>query len=290
MSEQFNMSEYTFRKIPPPPPPVVTPYKGTNLDPRGIVIFLVILTWMMIDGYVIFQEEDDFYEYLTNWVWMIGGVVRLVMLVSRAFGWCSQTGVKEEAGWVNTWWVQRNYMAASWVALGVAQVAVMTTFFVVLLVDSAVVEYHLNKPDPARCDQVIGWNHIRHVSPVLFHFALTLCDGVWYTEEIRGEPGKDYSTTPEALILGVGVPLVGSVVYMLAADEQEVYHWRHSMTGVYAGITFGLSCVFGGFIYLAFVPSVMRAVVPNPPAKAIPGLAPVAPSVDRGTGRFRAVP
>ena len=247
-------------------------------DPIFATIIVIVFVWMAIDTYVILHEDSDFWKYLTNWVWMIGGGIRGWVLISRIIQSNAITGQAGKGYTVEK--MDRDVLAPLWTALGVAQIAVMGTFFVIILIDSAVVEYHLNKADSARCDQVIGWNHLRHVTPVLFHFTLTLCDGAWFTNNVQGkERGcagcTGYSATWQALVLGIGLPVVGSVVYMLSADEQDVYKWRHDSTGIWAGVAFGVSCLFGGFVYLCLVPAIMHSdrpmdFVPQIEAKATP--------------------
>jgi hypothetical protein len=205
--------------------------------PDLVMCWIIMAIWLGLDGVVVgvsVVHDSSFFRYLTNQVWTLGVVSKLVLCVDML-----KLGTREIRLTGLTW-----FTVTLFLLFGIMQGAVFVTFFVLVTLDDKIL-------DEARTDQrhtlaeIVVWNNLRHVTPVLMHLAMTRslrgyiasvtwCGyPTWWGES--NDAGKyTLALTATSLILG----LIHTAIF----DDAQLYRYADPKVGARCQLVFGLTC------------------------------------------------
>lgn len=191
------------------------------------VIWVVLAVWMLLDVCVLVVNHSDLLgmmEYLTNQVWVVGVLVRL-LLASRLRFLPRHQEELETADWL---------ASVSLVIWGAMQAGVLIAFFYLLGRDSNILDEMMQ-------------NQQYTIASIILMLLLSLRS--YLTACIVSASGLQFSVhLPRArlAVLALVVPVACGVLHSLIWDDQKLYRYGSANVGNQCQLAFGISAILRG--------------------------------------------
>ena len=211
----------------------------------------LLLAWIISDAIVAFvlgETDDHWWKFLTNQVWVFGILSKLCLcyvIIARGADSLSIT-------------FQDKLAVVLFLLLGALQLGVIIAFFVLLALDSTILDTMLTNQTLTLAEIILG-NHARHVLPVMLHFVLCISLRFYISVTVNTIVRYDCETeTKDESILGrawfavlllVGPSAVG-ITHTLLFDDQQLYKFGSKEIGSTCQLAFGLTAIIGSIYYL----------------------------------------
>lgn len=222
----------------------------------------LLVVWLLSDILVlVFGWDDDAWQFLTNQVWMFGVIAKLYtlyVLVRRESGILSLTTSDTVA-------------CTLFLLLGALQLGVVIAFFVLLALDSSILDTMLQNQEHTLAEIILG-NHARHVLPVFIHFLIALSIRFYLSavvnsvtqctdDDSRGVLGRAWF----ALLLLLAPSAIG-ITHSMIFNDQQLYKFGSTEIGSTCQLAFGLTAVLGSIYYLYVLilpPNLLTDYIPD---------------------------
>lgn len=211
----------------------------------------LLLLWIVSDAIVAFvlQESDDgWWKFLTNQVWVFGVVSKLCLLYVVIARGADSLDIT----------FQDKLAVVLFLLLGALQLGVIIAFFVLLALDSTLLDTMLKDQTLTLAEIILG-NHARHVMPVILHFVLCISLRFYISVTVNAVVRHDCETeTKDESILGrawlavlllVGPSAIG-IAHTLLFNDQQLYKFGSKEIGSTCQLAFGLTAIVGSVYYL----------------------------------------
>ena len=203
----------------------------------------VLLLWPGFIGKGLDKGFDDFFRFLTNWIWLVNTIFYTVDLALgywwfSAFRWFSAIGI--------------------WIVNGVNWTVFWLVFVLLRKNVDIVLDMTKARGGELTLGEVLIGDRVYHVFPTLHtvgwillrHWDLVVALG-W----LRGGAARPRSQTGRFLLLwilaGIAGPVIILAAYRVLNDPEEVYDIELPEVGVIIGVIFIIAVINGATIYLS---------------------------------------
>lgn len=238
-----------------------------------MVTIAIIATWLVTDAFVLIGEfyadaEDvsvlesltENAKFLTNQVWAFGIVAKFSFLFAT---WCvwEQSPIPQRD--VRRFEVQ----SLLFLVYGIMLNAVLMTFFLLIYSTKTLLDAAL-EDEKFTLSQIILWNHVRHVTPVVLHIVVLLLSRF----QLRGSLG---AIAPRVVFFVTSaVSISAGLIHSQLFDDKLLYKYGSTTVGQKCQLIFVITSLLtaSGFVFVLL----RLGTTPPPPAKPVT-LARVAP-------------
>jgi hypothetical protein len=217
--------------------------------PDRIAIITILLVWVFLDVCVVIIDRDDnnMYRYLTNQVWCLAVLAKLV-LIAEMYKWNGEDTYEgvSQSGWISS---------LLFLVVGCAQFGVLGAFFLLVWLDSTMLDTMLAGQEHTIAE-IIAWNHLRHVTVCFLHLAITW--SLRHYLSSNSEANYDICCGWK-LTYGVfsgctvSIPLAIGLLHSAFFDDKKLYQFGSVQVGSKCQLAY-LLFAFLSSVYFLFVP------------------------------------
>lgn len=242
-------------------------------DRDSIITVCMLGVWWLLDGIVFTQAissgemKENWFDYLTNEVFCFGILSKLLLSLSLLRAICKQTHLDQN----NFDYVTYTLYAS----FGACLCGVYGAFFSLTYMNDSILAGYIDPGPNGEAPQntigeVVLWNHVRHVLPLLLHNAI-----LWSCRS-RMQVAYLLSNYTHRIASGFTMFLIPCAIgleHLLRTDDKALYKFTKTIVGTKCSIIFVTFSLLANFYYVAVVapPRLNQgtAIPPNPVATVV---------------------
>lgn len=242
-------------------------------DRDSMITVCMLGVWWLLDGIVLTQSissgeiTENWFDYLTNEVFCFGILSKFLLSASLIMAILKQTHLD-----------QRNFDFVAYTlyaSFGACLCGVYGAFFSLTYMNDSILAGYIdpgpNGEEPQNTiGEVVLWNHVRHVLPLLLHVAI-----LWSCRS-RMQVAYLISNYNHRVASGFAMFLIPCAIgleHLLRTDDKALYKFTKTIVGTKCSIIFVTFSLLANFYYVAVV------APPRPQSKSTSVSTPVVSSV-----------